>query len=380
MRKNTARTIGIFGCSLFIFLFCVGAGWAYPSADGAGGKRSYEVQFFSVKLHGKLDYTRLANAGISKIIYRVFQDDEQGGGLYFNNSQFRILKPSLEELIQEFDFKRMDLCAWMIGRQFKWITNTFLFDYEYENGVRRKIPKLDVFNPDAVERINMVFKELASHKIDCILIQDDFTIRYNEGFSRWGTSKYRSVTKAVPNEQQMMADGTLYHLNWKRIKVKQLTDLLKEVVRNCKMVNSAIKVGMNVYYEAPLNIKNSEDWYSHNLWQLAQTDLDYIYLMSYHRQIKNEMKLRETANRELFKKIVDKAYEICKEKLIVKIQIRDWQTGDRIPESEINAYLKLVPAGVKRVCFTPVTLDDYGYLERIIGEPRRHAKGREEKR
>ncbi len=163
-----------------------------------------------------------------------------------------------------------------------------------------------------------------------------------------------------------MADGTLYHLNWKRIKVKRLTELVKAVVRDCKMVNSAIKVGMNVYYEAPLNIKNSENWYSHNLWELTRTDLDHIYLMSYHRQIKNEMKLGETANRDLFKQIVDKAYEICKEKLIVKIQIRDYKTGRRIPESEVKAYLKLVPKGVKRVCFTPVTVNDYSYLERII--------------
>lgn len=359
MRRNTARFIGIIGCSLFIFFFCVGR--AYSS-----GQRSYEIQFHTVKLHNKLDYTRLADAGISKIIYRVFQDDKQSGGLYFNNTQFRALSPSLERMITEFDFKRMDLCAWMMGRKFGWITDTFLFDYEYENGVRRKVSKLDIFNPDAVNKIKLVFKELASQKINCILIQDDLIIRYNEGFSRWGTSKYRSVTKVAPKEEQMMAPGTLYHLNWKRIKVEALTNLVKEVVRNCKMVNSAIKVGMNVYYEAPLNIKDSENWYSHNLWQLAHTDLDYIYLMSYHRQIKIEMKLSETANRELFKQIVDKAYEICGEKLIVKIQVRDWKTGRRIPESEIKAYLKLVPEGVNRVCFTPITVNDYGYLERII--------------
>ena len=155
-------------------------------------------------------------------------------------------------------------------------------------------------------------------------------------------------------------------MNWRRVKVKRLNEVVNKIVRNCKMVNTAIKVGMNVYYEAPIRMKDAENWYAHNLKKLTDSSLDYIYLMSYHRQIKEEMKLDEDANRLMFKDIVDKAYEMCGDKLVVKIQVRDWKTGNRIPESEVRVYLNLVPLGVKRVCFTPVTVSDYGYLERII--------------
>jgi hypothetical protein len=93
--------------------------------------------------------------------------------------------------------------------------------------------------------------------------------------------------------------------------------------------------------------------------------------MSYHRQIKDEMRLSETRNRTLFKEIVEKAYQICKEKLIVKLQTRDWNTSERIPADEVKAYLTLIPPQVHRVCFTPVTPDDLDYLEEIIGKPQK---------
>jgi biofilm PGA synthesis lipoprotein PgaB len=216
---------------------------------------------------------------------------------------------------------------------------------------------------------------LASHKIDCILIQDDFILRYNEGFSNWGRAQFAGAAGVPAKEKLMMAAGTPYNLNWKKVKIARLNKVLKLIVRSCKSINSAIKVGMNVYYEAPIRVEDAEAWYSHNLREIAGTGLDYIYLMSYHRQIKDEMKLSETKNRELFKQIVEKAYDICKEKLIVKIQLRDWKTGQRIPAKEVKAYLALVPPQVKRICFTPVTIKDYDYLEEIIGSSNKSFSG-----
>ncbi|MCP5107561.1 MAG: hypothetical protein GY950_29505 [bacterium] len=363
MRENTLLKTGIISCSFFLIFF-FSAIQLYSSDS-----RSYEIQFFTVKLHGKIDYSRLRSAGVTKVIYRVFHDRRTNGGLYFNNTQFRTLEPLLEQLIAEFDSpdsRRLDLCAWMIGRKFKWIKNTLLFDYQYENSIRQMVPKLDIFNPDAIKKIIAVFKDLASKRIDSILIQDDFTLRFNEGFSSWGKARFNGVTKVPAKEKLMMAKGSPYNQSWKRVKIDQLNKVLTLIVKNCKMVNSGIKVGMNVYYEAPLRVKDAEAWYAHNLRELTGTGLDYIYLMSYHRQIKNEMKLSEEKNRELFKRIVDRAYGICKEKLIVKLQVRDWKTGRRIPVSEVKAYLNLVPKGVKRVCFTPVTVNDYAYLEELI--------------
>ncbi|MDQ1352669.1 MAG: poly-beta,6-N-acetyl-D-glucosamine N-deacetylase [Acidobacteriota bacterium] len=305
--------------------------------------------------------------GITKVIYRVFEADENEGGLYFNNSQFNTLQPALEKLIAEFDFKKLNLCAWMMTRKFNWLNNTSLFDYQYENDYLQMIPKLDVFNPDAVRKLIAVYKELASRHIDCILIQDDFTLRYNEGFSSWGKAQFTSAVRAPAVEKLMMADGTPYNQAWKRVKADQLNKVLKVLVENCKMVNSAIKVGINIYYETPAFPDKAETWYGHSLKAILDTGVDYIYLMSYQRQIKDEMNWDEERNRAFFKEMVEKAFDMCKEKLVVKLQIRDWKTAERIPAAEVRTYLDLIPSRVDRVCFTPVKIEDYDYLEELIG-------------
>jgi len=239
-------------------------------------------------------------------------------------------------------------------------------DYHVENGKREQVRKLDLFNPEAVKRVVSVFKELASQKIDAILIQDDLMFRYNEGFSNWGKAHFRKTAGVPPIEKLMMKKNTPYNLNWNRIKVARLNEVLRQIVTAAKSVNSAIKIGINVYYESPVFLDKAEAWYSHSLKEMVKTGVDYIYLMSYQRQIKDEMKLSEAQNRKLFKKIVDNAYEICKDKLVVKIQLRDWNTSQRVPVDEVLAYLALVPKQVRRICFTPVTLKDYGYLEEIL--------------
>jgi hypothetical protein len=368
LRKNTIRAIGIIAFSIFFFFSFL----VYP--------RSYEVQFHTIKLHKKLDYALLKKIGASKIIFRVFQDEEEDGGLYFINSHFRTIEPALENLIEEFDFTKLDLCAWMITRKFNWITDPLMIDYRYENGDRKPIRKLDIFNPDVVRKIIDVYKELASHKIGFILIQDDLMFRYNEGFSSWGKALFSEAVQAPAVEKLMTQKDTDYYYSWNRIKMDQVNRVLKLIVENCKRVNSGIKVGINVYYETPVFESRAAAWYGHNLKEIMDTGVDFVYLMSYQRQIKDEMGLTEAANREFFTQIVEKAYRVCQEKLVVKIQVRDWKTSERIPVEEVREYLRLVPDKVERVCFTPLMPIDFDYLNEIINGPDKNVKEPEEGR
>lgn len=335
---------------------------------------NYEIQFHTVKIHNKLDYSALEKFGIKKIIFRVFQDEENEGGLYFTNSNFKVIEPSLEKLIDEFDFKKLQLCAWMMTRKFNWVEDLSIMDYEFvragfngksEDSIRL-IRKLDIYNPQAIEMIVQTYKELASHKIDAILIQDDLILRYNEGFSRWGKMKFQTEAGVPAVEKLMMEKDSPYNLAWNQIKVKQVCKVLRQIVDVCKRVNSNIKMGINVYYETPISDRKAEAWYGHNLKAIADTGVDFIYLMSYQQQIKDEMKLNDEDTRSLFKQIVDKAFQVCKEKLIVKIQVRDWKTSERIPVDEIKQYLKLIPEKVERICFTPILPSDIEYLQDIL--------------
>ena len=287
-------------------------------------------------------------------------------GLLFQNSVFRVVNPILDKLIINSDFRGIELWAWMITRKFNWIKNSNYFDSEYSNTGKKLIRKLDLFNPEVVEKIISVYKELALKKISGILIQDDLTIGLKEGFSNWGKAKFSMITDLPAEEAKMVEKNSRHNSEWIRIKTNQVNRVLGSIIKNCKQVNPAIRIGMNLHYETPFFIKNSESWYSHNLREILNTGIDYIYLMSYHRQIKKELKLKERKNRELFKKIIKNASHLCKDKLIVKLQIRDWETGQRIPSSEIIDYIRIIPDEVNKICFTPVRVRDIEYLKRII--------------
>ncbi len=360
LKKNTVLKIGILAVSILVSFYSF--------------SQEYEAQFFSVNLPGQLDYTKFKEVGINKIIVRVFQDEGKNGGLFFRSKIFRTLAPGLEKIIAELASQRqninIDLCAWMITRKFNWVNYTNLFDYEYKNGTSGLIRKFDVFNPAAVNKIIEIYRELAGKAIDCILIQDDFFLRYNEGFSNWGKAAFVRAAGLPAREKLMMQKNTPYNKKWNQVKRGQLNKVLALIIKNCKQVNPGIKIGMNIYYETPIYKEQGEAWYAHNLTEIVNTGIDYIYLMSYQRQIKQELKLTESDNRFMFRRILERALEICKDKLIVKLQLRDWNTGRRIPASEVCAYLNIVPEGVKRVCFTPVKPGDIPYLKELIG----HAK------
>lgn len=352
MKKSTILKVGILLSCLFF----------YQNSF----TREYEIQFKKVDFKGKLNYLFLNKIGIDKLIIRVFEDDSINGGLFFKNSVFRVKNPILDRIISGFDFSKFNLWAWMITRKFSWIQDIHLYDMEYKNRERRLVRKLDLFNPDAVKEIISVYRELASKRIDGILIQDDFFIRHNEGFSNWGKAKFSEVMGLPFKKSVTMNRDTEFNSNWIQIKVKQVNEVLSLIVKECKKVNPRIKIGINVYYETPIFIKRSERWYAHNLKGIINTGIDFVYLMSYHRQIKKEMKLSESRNMMLFKKIVEKTYEICKKRLVVKIQIRDWDTREIIPLLELKNYIRLIPKSVKKICFTPVKREDFYYIKSII--------------
>jgi hypothetical protein len=347
-------------------------GWLTILPVGAADSGSFslrvEIQFHTVKINGRLDTARLMRMGVDRIILRVFENEPgREGGLLFFNSVFRVLNPVLEHAIAEFDRTDIDLFAWMITRKFSWLENTRLYDFEYDSGRKKQVPKLDVFNPEAVARIMKVYRELAAKDIQGILIQDDFFLRHNEGVSPWGKAAFIEGTGWTAREEDMLLKDTPKYRHWLGVKRGRINEVLRQIVSECKKVNPDLKVGMNVYYETPFFVRQAEAWYAHNLNDIVSSGIDYVYLMSYHRQMKREMGLTESENRALFQKILYRARSVCGDKLIPKFQIRDWQTGARIPWQEVRAYIDLLPAGTGRICLTPVKPGDEPYLEMVIG-------------
>lgn len=368
LKKNMYQKTGIFLFSLiFVLLFSVFLNGKY--------KRSYEIQIFATNISEKIDFNKIKKYGIDKVIIRTFQNKNEGKGLFFKNTLYKVIEPLLDNLIikRKVAKKIGDyplLFAWLITRNFNWTKESKLFDYKYLDGKLKQIYKYDLFNPNAVNKILRIYKEIARNDIDGILIQDDLIIKYNEEMTEYALSEFERRTNKTANIEKMVRSNSGYNIEWVNIKKDRINEVLREIVKTVKRINPNLKIGMNLYYETPVFVKRAEQWYAHNLKEILKTGIDYIYLMSYQRQIKDEMNLSERDNKKLFGRIVNEAFGLAGEKLIVKVQLYDWKTRERISKKEALAYLKLIPSGVKRVCFTPVKLKDLKFVKKIIRKSR----------
>ncbi|MEN8154200.1 MAG: poly-beta-1,6-N-acetyl-D-glucosamine N-deacetylase PgaB [Acidobacteriota bacterium] len=354
LQINILRKSGILFFSIFLIFY------AEVKAE-----REIELQFHEIREKYKIDPVFFSDIGIKKLIFRSFSNGNGDGGLLFKNSHFRTLYPAIEKLSALYN-KKFSFWGWMTGRSFTWLKRKDLFDVKYYDGKKNIIKKIDIFNPEAKEKILGSFRDLASVGVSGILIQDDLVLRQNEGFSKWGMKKFAKEAKVPAREKLMVDRGTPYNLKWITIKKKTIILLINDIIRECKKINPDIKTGINIFYETALNTKLSEEWYSHNLEEIVGTGIDRVYLMAYHRQMKKELKFGTRKVKEEFKNMIDNAYKIAGSKLVIKMEIYDWDKKEVIPLSEIESYLNLIPAGVNRICFTPVKAGTKKYFRELV--------------
>jgi hypothetical protein len=357
---------GIWFYSLCFLLSVPLASTPPPWGVGAAPARSHEIQLRNNNYLIAPDPQRLQADGFAKVIVRVFSDDEKNGGLYFINSRFKTVRPVLDNWAPKFSGGNVGLWAWMGGRWFSWFHDSRYLDCEWRDGRRLTIPKLDLFNPDAEQIIVDLFKQLAEKPIRGILIQDDLVLRSNEGFSNWGKAYFTRATGLPADEKLMLQKNSAHNQAWEKLKCQRVAQVLEKIVQACKAVNPQIKIGMNIHYETPLAPGQARSWYAHDLAALTASSLDYLYLMAYHRQIKVELGMSETENRLYFAKMAAAALNNIGPKLVVKLQVRDWQNSELIPIAELKSYYDLIPAGIERVCFAAADPDDIPLIAQII--------------
>ena len=334
-------------------------------------EESVYVQFHGENVFSRLDPEEWKRSGADHLIVRVFRNQSPRGGLLFRNEEFRVLRPELKPFLESVSPGGPHIWAWMISRRFDWVREGSLLDSEYRMGTRRQIPKMDLFNPQSTERIVGVYRELSRLHPGGILIQDDLVIRSREGMSNWGLVRFARVTGRTADPDEMLNVGSPAHEQWVEIKSKQITSVLARIVRECKQANPGTPIGVNVYYESPLFPKKSVNWYGHNLRLLAETGVDRIFLMAYHRQMKRELKLTASATLGMFSRMVNRAREICGDRLVVKIQVRDWISGEWLDDKEVDELFRMIPSGIAGICLTPVKPGDLSRTRNLITRFRR---------
>jgi len=327
--------------------------------------REVELQFHEVKKEYNPDFNKLNEVGFSKIIVRAFLNNMKKGGILFKNKYFKMAYPGFSNIMKKNKNRNFLFWGWLISKNYDWQEDKNNFDKKYYKGRSVQIRKLDLFNPKVRKMVASVFQSITKLGVDGILIQDDLVFKSNEGFSKRGMKMFSELSRVPAMEKLMMKSGSPYNIKWIEIKKSIINKLLKKIIRDCKMINPKIKIGINIYYEASILKKESDEWHSQNLKRIADTGIDFIYLMMYHRQMKRELKFDKEKMKILFRKGIEYAYMIAGDKLVVKMETFDWKSKRIIPIEEMKEYIRLIPKKVKRICFTPVKNASIKYLEEL---------------
>lgn len=329
------------------------------------GTRRHEIQFRRNDYAAPAAPARLQAAGLAKAILRVFSDDERNGGLYFPGGPFAAARPVLASWAAAYDGGPVPLWAWMGTRKFAWFGDERLLDRQWRDGREQVLPKLDLFNPEALELQAALLAALARQPVRGILLQDDLTLLQGEGFSGWGQAAFARASGLAADPRLMLKRGTAQQRAWQELKVARVGEALRRIVEACRRARPGIEIGLNVHYEAPLTPERARAWYAFDAAVAAAAGVDLFYLMAYPRQMQAEMKLTEEENRLHFRRLLEAALRLWGGKLAVKLQARDWKTSEPIPLGELQAYYDLIPDGVERVCFAAADPEDLELISKI---------------
>lgn len=276
------------------------------------------------------------------------------------------MRPALAAWVPAYEGGPLPLWAWMGARKFAWLGDERLLDRGWQGGAERTLPKLDLFNPAAVDLLAALFAALARQPVRGILIQDDLTLLRHEGFSRWGREAFARESGLAADPERMLAKGSAWARAWEETKTARVGQVLRRIADSCRRARPGIEIGLNVHYEAPLTPERARSWYAFDAGAVAAAGIDFVYLMAYPRQMKAEMRLAEGENRLYFCRMLEAALKLWGPKLAVKLQARDWKTSEPIPLEELRAYYDLIPAGVERVCFAATDPEDLERISQVI--------------
>lgn len=260
------------------------------------------VQVFNLNFkRSELDtfLATVKNNGFNTIFLRVFHNEQDRyhfleessckSGVYFQTKKLCVVNNVLDYFIERAHSYHLKVYAWMATRSLSALKDVYGIDKTFTiNGAKRDGYGLNIFNEKAFSDIVELFKELASYKLDGILIQDDLILKYDESASAEALKRFyvdTGINLAMTHMDKNIADK---FAEWK---VKQLKYFLSKIVWDVKYLNPALKIALNIYYETPLYIDNAKKWYAQSLDDLKDTGVDYFAFMSYHKQIEEENNL-----------------------------------------------------------------------------------------
>lgn len=286
------------------------------------------VQIFNLDkkylLHMDDYFETLSKNNVNTVFIRVFQNSEDrvhlglpnrcGSGVYFNTDVACTVFDIIDFVTPYAKKYHIKVYAWMATRSLSFLKSKGLMEKQLNNNYISDGYGVDIFHPEVRNTLLKIFRDLAKTDIDGILIQDDFILKYNEGFGENSLMRYMVDYGKKPD---------IYDGDWYLWKMKSLSSFLNEIRYEVKKFNPRIKFAVNIYYETPSFPEKGVKWYAQTLENYYSEGFEYFATMAYHEQIMDELKIP-------FLKVVnyisamlnDAVKKIPPERILTKIQIR----------------------------------------------------------
>lgn len=355
-------------------------------SPGSDTLRAVQVMFFDGRTYGEIEreLRDLKEAGVNTVIVRAFHNRgdrfwplvngmaskvpgphvKDEAGVYFSTSVAPVVADILPGVAELAHRNGLKIFAWMTTRYADYGLeergDLACTGYDLSTRSFYRCKGLDVFNDEAVNHIAGIFRDLAEVDIDGILFQDDLVLRHNEGFGHWAESRFFNDTGIVLDPESLYvrtgSGGKVHYTSlfwkWARWKNKRLLHVAESLRDVVKGRNPHVSFAINLMYENLTNPPYALAWLSQDLVEAKKTGFDYYSIMAYHRQMSKELgKSAETVN----SMIGDMARNASRvvgepEKVLIKVQTIDWNTGVPLSDSEVASIIR----SVKRA--SPVSL------------------------
>jgi biofilm PGA synthesis lipoprotein PgaB len=325
----------------------------------------------------------LSEAGVNTLIVRSFQNrgDRFYGfarprdqvGVYFETEHAPVVDPLLAKIVSIGHRHGLRVFAWMETRKMPLRLSdpeeSKALRYDFERRTLQPISMWSIFDNRVVDRLVALYRDVARTGVDGILFQDDLIMYQYEDFSPMAVAVFEQEVGEVLSPSNLYrsvfkdSNGRWYvreyyntFWTWSRWKNQKLLGLAQRLIHAAKEVNPRIQFALNFMYESVTHPKNAMAWLSQNIEESKKFPIDFYAIMAYHRQIKKELCLSDEV---AFEKIATMTAKLLKcignpNRILMKIQIRDWETSKKIPSLEVDEVLRRINSqGRVSLAFVP---------------------------
>ena len=346
--------------------------------------RAVQVMLFDGATYKEIgrELSAMKRAGVNTVIVRAFHNKGDRfypvvkaavppaieSGVYFRTSHAPVIADLLGPVVKMAHARGLKVFAWMTTRYADYgiedRDDLSCVAYEIKGGGYVPCKGLDLFNDEAVEHLESIYRDLSAYDIDGVLFQDDLVLRHNEGFGAAARELYmKEKGKTLKAGGFYVARGGGPHVDytrsfwewarWKNTRLLKVAGRLRDVVTER---NTRVRFAINFMYESVTNPPGALAWLSQDLEAARAAGFDYYAIMAYHRQMGEELGKERREVESMIERMVGDATRVVGDprRVLMKIQTVDWSTGKALPDREVADFIRGVKgAGGVSVAVVP---------------------------